>query len=375
MFRRVVSSTPMQRSLGMQFAAVQRMPMQNRVGLATNLQRIVSHPQFRMYADTAVAKATGPKPEGLLKMDEVKSLSELKFNYPDASLSDAALEAKVFNRLKELEAQVMTKAKTFNEANPFVFDPKRAATDVVFLCSLLCFVLFVIFLYNQYVEFADELAYEIRDGIFGAGFYFLLGLHGGHVIVGTVMLGILAYWSAIGTINGQSLFLRGTSLYVHLVDLVFVVLVFTVYAGKNSPTLKALPGDLAPRKGQDGRYATIVDEEGNVLSKQFKTVDGLLERNVSRSISSGSHQAPAIKDTRKQIFAVPKFQALVPSLQSATCFLILHTTSPSSRKKQSSIVFRLISLTNVQPCVAGLMVRLHSVWNMSAAGLTYAWSR
>ena len=90
----------------MQFAAVQRMPMQNRVGLATNLQRIVSHPQFRMYADTAVAKATGPKPEGLLKMDEVKSLSELKFNYPDASLSDAALEAKVFNRLKELEAQV-----------------------------------------------------------------------------------------------------------------------------------------------------------------------------------------------------------------------------------------------------------------------------
>lgn len=253
----------------MQFAAVQRMPMQNRVGLATNLQRIVSHPQFRMYADTAVAKATGPKPEGLLKMDEVKSLSELKFNYPDASLSDAALEAKVFNRLKELEAQVMTKAKTFNEANPFVFDPKRAATDVVFLCSLLCFVLFVIFLYNQYVEFADELAYEIRDGIFGAGFYFLLGLHGGHVIVGTVMLGILAYWSAIGTINGQSLFLRGTSLYVHLVDLVFVVLVFTVYAGKNSPTLKALPGDLAPRKGQDGRYATIVDEEGNVLSKQF----------------------------------------------------------------------------------------------------------
>ena len=55
-------------------------------------------------------------------------------------------------------------------------------------------MLFVCFLYGQYVEFAHELEYEIRDGIFGASFYFLLGLHGSHVVIGTIMLGILASW-------------------------------------------------------------------------------------------------------------------------------------------------------------------------------------
>ena len=79
----------------------------------------------------------------------------------------------------------------------------------------------------------------------------------------------LRHRSAMGMVNGQSLFLRGTSLYIHLVDLVFVVLVFTVYNGKNSPRPKALTGPHAPTLGHDGRFATVVDEEGTVLRKQF----------------------------------------------------------------------------------------------------------
>lgn len=263
MIRRV-ANPQMMGPLSMQFSAL-RNPS-SRASLVANMNRVMKNTQFRQYA-SAVATGTGAAAkEGLLDMDKVTGLGQLKFNYPDAKLSPDALSVKVFNKLKVLEAETFVKNKAFNDAYPIKFDPKRAMNDDIFLVSTLCFILFVIFLYNQYVEFAHELHFEIRDSIYGAGFYFLLGLHGGHVVIGTVMLGIVSYLSMHGAINGQSLMMRCTSLYVHLVDLVFVVLVATVYAGSNSPNLKVLVGDLAP---PHRTLSTTFEEDGSVKVQEF----------------------------------------------------------------------------------------------------------
>ena len=66
---------------------------------------------------------------------------------------------------------------------------------------------------NQYHEFAHEMSFEIRDGLFGFSFYFLLGLHGSHVVIGTGMLALLTYYTWLGGIWGQSLYLRCVGCY------------------------------------------------------------------------------------------------------------------------------------------------------------------
>lgn len=242
-----------------------------RAGIAASLDRIMMESRARQYSTAVTAPGstglTTDIKDQLPTWSGAKKLSDLETKYPDAGKSDAALEAKVYNTLKTLEAEVVANAQAWNTANPYKpHNIMRAMTDMPFLIISFCFVLFCIFLYNQYLEFVHELHFEIRDGLFGAGFYFLLGLHGVHVCIGTVMLGVLAYIAAIGALNPQSLMMRCTSLYVHLVDLVFVVIVFSVYSGSDSPNTKLLVGELAPT---ENRISTVIDEDGNVLSKEF----------------------------------------------------------------------------------------------------------
>ena len=75
--------------------------------VGASLRRIMSQPQIRQYA-TAVARSAAmgaPKlpTESFVQWDTVKSLQDLKFKYPDAELSDSALEIKVITRLKQVD--------------------------------------------------------------------------------------------------------------------------------------------------------------------------------------------------------------------------------------------------------------------------------
>eukprot|EP00906_Rhabdomonas_costata_P023438 RCo033724 len=213
----------------------------HRVRHASNLPA-VPKTIFEAMSFPAPAKAHHGHHEGFVKMSEIKHLSDLVVTSHDSHLSEEALQEKVFLRLKELESEVYAKAARFNayfgvkSAIPLP-DPKlwpKKLADPLFLASLLCAVLFLIFLYNQYHEFAHEMSFEIRDGLMGFSFYFLLGLHGSHVIIGTGMLLLLTYFAWMQSLSGQSVFLRVTSIYVHLVDLVFVFIVFVVYGGQCS---------------------------------------------------------------------------------------------------------------------------------------------
>eukprot|EP00667_Euglena_gracilis_P028507 EG_transcript_36506 len=149
----------------------------------------------------------------LVRISQVKKLSELQLHFNDSHLGESELAAKVLGKLRKLEAEVLARNQAFNEAHPLVFDPKRAFNDEIFLCCSLCCIIFLIFLFNQYEEFAHELSFDIREQ-FGLGFYMLLGLHGSHVIFGTIMLALLTLWGAQGSVGPQSHALRFTSLYV-----------------------------------------------------------------------------------------------------------------------------------------------------------------
>eukprot|EP00996_Jenningsia_fusiforme_P002456 NODE_3285_length_1007_cov_47.593946_g3021_i0.p2 GENE.NODE_3285_length_1007_cov_47.593946_g3021_i0~~NODE_3285_length_1007_cov_47.593946_g3021_i0.p2 ORF type:complete len:259 (-),score=57.81 NODE_3285_length_1007_cov_47.593946_g3021_i0:137-913(-) len=203
---------------------------------------------------------------GFLRVRDVSHLSDLKPHLADEHASEEELAAKVYGRLVELEAQVLQKAKEFEAIHhvSMLPDPRTwasKASNEIFLYSALCFVLFAIFLYGQYVEFAHELYFDIRDGPLGAGFYFLLGLHGSHVVIGAGMLAVLSALAWQNAINPQSVLLRATSLYIHLVDLVFVVLVFTVYGGLGSTHHQHLISDQPPL----GQMIIEVEEDGKIV--------------------------------------------------------------------------------------------------------------
>jgi hypothetical protein len=207
---------------------------------------------------------------GFTKMSEIQSLNDLVSHNPDSHLSEEELAGKVYAKLKALEQKVLKDSEKFRKENGIsmlpIPDPKswpKKLTNEMFLCAATCLVLFLIFLYNQYVEFAHELSFEIRDGLFGSSFYFLLGLHGTHVIIGSGMLAVLVWMSWIGAITGNSGFFRGTSIYVHLVDLVFVFIVFIVYGGLSSPTEEIMIENnvLSTKK------YVYVDEAGNAKAQ------------------------------------------------------------------------------------------------------------
>ena len=96
---------------------------------------------------------------------------------------------------------------------------------------------YVLFLVNKYIEWSAEIGRGIYPGsqvleqraqgeiIFFGLYYITLGLHGLHVLIGTVVLGVMAVKIARGTIHrDRFVMLENSGLYWHLVDLVWIVI-------------------------------------------------------------------------------------------------------------------------------------------------------
>ncbi|WP_336000363.1 cytochrome c oxidase subunit 3 [Halorientalis halophila] len=93
----------------------------------------------------------------------------------------------------------------------------------------------VIFLVGQAVEYYELLVAEgfsLQTGVLGSAFYGLTGLHGFHVFLGVVLLG-LAFGRALrGDYDAEwDTSIATTSLYWHFVDGVWLFLVVVLYAG------------------------------------------------------------------------------------------------------------------------------------------------
>ena len=82
----------------------------------------------------------------------------------------------------------------------------------------------------EYHDFIVKKGFTITSGIFGSAFYALTSLHGLHVALGTVLLGILLGRSLIGQYSAErDTSVRTVSMYWHFVDAVWLVIVASLY--------------------------------------------------------------------------------------------------------------------------------------------------
>ena len=102
---------------------------------------------------------------------------------------------------------------------------RKAAIDGVFYCVILA----AIFTGLQYYEYS-EAAFTMSDSVYGSAFYASTGLHGLHVIVGTIFIlvgfvRIINYQLTRTHHNG----FEASILYWHFVDVVWLFLFVAVY--------------------------------------------------------------------------------------------------------------------------------------------------
>ena len=97
------------------------------------------------------------------------------------------------------------------------------------------FALGVVFLAGQayeYYEFVVVEGFTPSSGIFASAFYGLTGLHGLHVSLGVVLLGVVLGRALRGDYSEErDTSVRTASLYWHFVDVVWVFLVAVLYVG------------------------------------------------------------------------------------------------------------------------------------------------
>ena len=105
----------------------------------------------------------------------------------------------------------------------------KSWTTVTPLSKTLALILAILFTYYQGIEYS-EASFSIADSIFGTVFYASTGLHGFHVIVGTLFLlySILRIYSYHST-SGHHVGLESAIAYWHFVDVVWLFLFIVVY--------------------------------------------------------------------------------------------------------------------------------------------------
>ncbi|MCU4717256.1 cytochrome c oxidase subunit 3 [Halapricum hydrolyticum] len=98
--------------------------------------------------------------------------------------------------------------------------------------TLLLGVVFIAGQAYEYYEFIVHEGFTIQGGAFNSAFYGLTGLHGAHVSLGAILLGIIFARSLMGQYTpDRHTSVSTVSMYWHFVDLVWVFLVVSLYLG------------------------------------------------------------------------------------------------------------------------------------------------
>ncbi|MFB6089810.1 MAG: heme-copper oxidase subunit III [Halobellus sp.] len=84
----------------------------------------------------------------------------------------------------------------------------------------------------EYYEFIVHKGFTLTSGFFGSAFFGLTGLHGLHVSLGAVLLGIVFVRALLGQYSAERhVSVSTVSMYWHFVDVVWIFLVVVLYAG------------------------------------------------------------------------------------------------------------------------------------------------
>ena len=91
----------------------------------------------------------------------------------------------------------------------------------------------VLFVAGQVYEYYQDIVVEgftLSEGIFGSAFFGLTGLHGLHVILGTILIGILLVRGLAGQFSAdRDTAVETVGMYWHFVDAVWIVIVTSLY--------------------------------------------------------------------------------------------------------------------------------------------------
>lgn len=94
---------------------------------------------------------------------------------------------------------------------------------------ILTIIFNVVFSYLQYLEYFYSF-FTINDSIYSSVFYIITSLHGIHVIAGTVLVLICLLKTFINTTtSSNNPLLIMTSIYLHFVDLVWIIVLLVLY--------------------------------------------------------------------------------------------------------------------------------------------------
>jgi cytochrome c oxidase subunit 3 len=84
----------------------------------------------------------------------------------------------------------------------------------------------------EYYEFIVHSEFTLTTGVFGSAFFGLTGLHGLHVTLGAVLLGVVFVRALAGQFSAdRHVAMTTASMYWHFVDAVWVFLVVVLYVG------------------------------------------------------------------------------------------------------------------------------------------------
>lgn len=102
----------------------------------------------------------------------------------------------------------------------------KLETIVGLLYTIVLAIIFTVFQGYEYVH----APFDISDGIYGSTFYMLTGLHGFHVIVGTILLLVSLYRTVVNHFTTQiHIGYESAAWYWHFVDVVWIFLFIAVY--------------------------------------------------------------------------------------------------------------------------------------------------
>jgi len=98
--------------------------------------------------------------------------------------------------------------------------------------TLLLGVIFIGGQVYEYYEFIIHEGFTLTSGLFASAFFGLTGLHGLHVSLGAVLLGIVFVRALMGQYSAERhVSVSTVSMYWHFVDVVWVFLVVVLYVG------------------------------------------------------------------------------------------------------------------------------------------------
>ncbi|MFB6127066.1 MAG: heme-copper oxidase subunit III [Halolamina sp.] len=129
-------------------------------------------------------------------------------------------------------ALLILSSVTLHFAHNAIRDDNRRRFLGLLGATLLLGVVFVGGQVLEYWEFIVNEGFTLTEGVFASAFFGLTGLHGLHVTLGAVLLGIVMLRGWMGQYSAdRHVSVSTVSMYWHFVDVVWVFLVVVLYAG------------------------------------------------------------------------------------------------------------------------------------------------